>query len=265
MNKYKGLIIVAVLVVIYALSMFVLFGTQKNTPSQEDEQIKENEYNTTNSSEKYFVTIDKNSYRLRGTKLEKVSKGEISSAGKMKVYTNGKYLGDYRLRYGSTWNLFDDDGNFVNYEGQLISASENVNLKVRNIKIRDLNEEDKVELINKYSINTFNYLTTKDIIEFDLDHNGVNDKIICLSSKEDSGYANTMYDLVVIKFNGEYQEVINNTQNETPITYNINSIVNTLNNKVDSILLKKNSGIYSDDVKEEYMLINYKNGKYTID
>ena len=168
------------------------------------------------------------------------------------------------MRYVAKWNLLDEKKEFVKYSGGLIAGSQSLKLNVRNIKIREINDQDKIFLINKYNLASFNYLTTNEAVDIDLDNNGVMDEIICLSSKEYSNNANNYYNLVVVKFNDNIFEIINE-QGDNANVYNIESVFNILNKSEDMIYINKSVGAQSEDPTYENIVIKYVNNNYSID
>lgn len=48
---------------------------------------------------------------------------------KLNVIADSNYLGRYTLKRGAVWNLFDDNKEYVNYEGSLLAYSDGLNVE----------------------------------------------------------------------------------------------------------------------------------------
>ena len=264
MKKYKWLVIIVIILGIYGLVLYFAFGNKKDNESN-------NSSSSNNSSEvkkedKYLVLDNISNIHYNNIDYSNAKIKRIEELDKLKVYVNNNYYGDYKLKNAGNWNLFDKNDEFVNYNGSLIAFSENFNIKVRNnYKIREINEKDKVLLMNKYNLSTFEYLTTNEVIDYDLDNNGVMDEIICLSSIEESNNPKNYYNVVMLKLNDEVIPLIEERENNAKYVYSIFSILNIENNKYDSIILTKTEGYISENPKVSSIIYNYKNDKYVID
>ena len=263
MKKYKGLIIFVVILVIYSLIMFFFFNNNDNN----------NANNNSNSSsksnvveeEKYLVIDNSSVLSYSNNTFSETRRTKIESLDSLKVYVNNSFYGNYKLKYVSNWNLLDKKNEFVNYNGKLIAYSNNFNIDIKKYKVREINDSDKVFLINNYNLNTFDYLTTNEVVDIDLDNNGVNDEIICLSSMEASSNINNYYNLVVVRLNNEKYTLIEEKGENAYYVYSLHSIINIENNSHDSIILSKIEGYISENPKETNLVYNYKNNNYMID
>lgn len=258
MKNIKGLIIAIVIFAIYGLVMYFVLGkpTQSTTTN-----------NTTPTSSKtyYMVVGESGIYKYEKNSFSKASKNTIEALNNMKVFVDNKYFGNYRLKYVAKWNLLNDKSEFVSYKGKLLAISNDFEAVPRDYTIREINDDDKLLLLQEYGISSFKYLTTNEVVDIDLDKNGVDDEIIVLSSMVDNDNINNYYSLVILKYNNEVITLIDERKEKAIYVYGINSIINFLDNSNDSIILDKIEGYYAENNKVTNVIINYKNNNYVID
>ncbi len=264
MKKFKGLIILLIILGIYGLVLFFTFGNKDNNSSGNTNNNTVN--NKTDNKTEYLVIGNTSNLKYNNGVFTKSGKYEIERLDSLKVYVNNKYYGDYKLKSGENWNLFDNKDEFVNYNGSLIAFSNTFNVKVRsNYKVREINEKDKVFLINDYNISSFSNLTTNEVIDIDLDNNGVNDEIICISSLDDSIDVKNYFSLVIIVLNEERITLIEEKEDKAIHIYSVYGVLNIDNNDHDSIILTQTEGYISEKPIVSNLIYNYKNDKYMID
>ena len=267
MKKYKGYIIFIVVLAIYGVLLFVIFGNkQSNNNTSNNENNTINNQTDNNDEKKYLVIGNISNLSYINNKFYGVKSNEIEKLDKLKTYVNNKYYGDYKFKMGKNWNLFDKNNEFINYNGNLIAYSDNFNIKVRSkYKIREINEKEKVFLINNYNLSSFANLITNEVADIDLDNNGVEDQIICLSFMDENDNIKNNYRIVVIKLNNEKITLIDERNEDAKNIYSIYGIINIDNNKYDSIIITKTEGYITQDPKMSSLIYNYKNDKYVID
>jgi hypothetical protein len=247
MKKNKALIIILIILAIYGVIMWFTF---KNNSSNANDNNKNN-INTKDTNH-YYLTLNNISnwdyYQGNWSKID-TSKIEDSNSY-LSAYVNNNYLGDYKLKYGTIWNLFDANDNYVNYNGDLIAFSSNFNVILRSLKSVTLSAEEKTFITNNYNTTNYDYLINNQVINLDLDNNGVNDQIICLSSMdENTNLKKNFYNLVIINLNGTWGTLINVNGQDTddilksPI-YEITNIMNI--NNIPSIIIKYTYGYISE-------------------
>ncbi|MBE6158887.1 MAG: hypothetical protein E7159_03590 [Firmicutes bacterium] len=257
MKNIKGLIIAIVIFSIYGLVMYFVLGkpeqgtTTNNTP--------------TKTATYYMVVGESGIYKYEKNSFSKASKNTIEALNNMKVFVDNKYFGNYRLKYVAKWNLLNDKYEFVSYKGRLLAVSNDFEVVPREYTVREINDDDKYLLLQNYGISSFKYLTTNEVVDIDLDKNGVEDEIIVLSSMEDNDNINNYYNLVLIKYNNEVITLIDERKEDALYVYNINSIINILDNSNDSIILNKIEGYLAESSNVTNVIINYKNSNYVID
>ena len=263
MKKFKTIIILVIVLVIYAGIMFFLFRKDSSTNNTNSDINIEN--NTVKNRENAYLVLGNNPYKYNyyRNKFIKGRYSEIENLNSLNIYVNNKYFGKYKMDYIDGWNLLNDKVEFVKYTGILMAGSDNLQLNVRDIKIREINNDDKMLLVNKYNISSFSNLTNNEVVDIDLDNNGIMDEIICVSSKEYSDN-NNYFDIVLVKLNDQLFEIVNNNKDDNSF-YTIMSVFNYFDNKYDTIYVSKNIGIISEKQTYEDYLISYKNQKYSID
>ena len=263
MKKYKGFVIFVIILGIYGLVMYFVFGNKEQT--DDNNQNNNGQTNNVSSERKYLIIGNDSRLEYKNGQFDTAKIKDIENLDKLTVYINNKYYGDYKFKNAGSWNLFDENDEYVNHNGSLIAFSSNFNIKVRNYKTREIDEKEKVFLINNYNISTFSNLTTNEVIDFDLDNNGVEDQIICLSSMEDSNNAKNYFNIVLLKLNNEKTALIEEREEDAKAVYSIYGIINFDDSQNDSIILTKTIGYVSESPKVSNLIYNYKNGQYVID
>ena len=258
MRNIKGLVIAIVLFAIYGLVMYFVLGKpEQGTSTSTSTPTKSTTY--------YMVVGESGIYKYEKDKFSITNKNSIEALQNMKVFINNKYYGNYRLKYVAKWNLLNDKYEFVSYKGSLLAVSDDFEVVPREYTVREINDDDKYLLLQNYGISSFKYLTTNEVVDIDLDKNGVEDEIIVLSSMVDNDNINNYYSLVILKYNNEVITLIDERKEEAIYVYDINSIINILDNSNDSIILDRIEGYYAESSDVTNVIINYKNNNYVID
>ena len=182
------------------------------------------------------------------------------------VYNNNRYLGEYRLKYGTTWNLFDDYDNYVNYDGSLIAYSTNFNIEVKNIVDKEISIEEISEIssIIGYDIDIVD-LSLAMAVTAHLDNSGNIDKIVSVSNLDAETEQSIYFNLVYVKKNGKIDILINERIPVTDIfnapNYTIKNVLNIEESDVASIIVQK--GYFSEAGKTGNIIFEYSANKYT--
>lgn len=243
MNKKVPIIIICVLCLITVVLLFLLKDNEK-------EVIDENSY----------VLIDNQSVWAYKTSWRNIDSDKVDNK-KLDVYIDSIYKGNYTLKYGNKWNLFDGN-KYISTDGSLIALSNNISLE--NIKYEEINESDLND-INK--ILSSNYSNNFDIkkVEVDLDNNSYMDYVISVSNLNIEGQSK-YFNLVYVKLNGNIQVLINEDIKVedyylAPV-YKVSYILNIdeLNSK--NIII--NRGFYSDAGVNGNIMYQLNGKKYEI-
>lgn len=187
---------------------------------------------------------------------------EVEKQTNYETYSYNNYLGKNNLEYVNAWNLFDKNKNFVNYKDSLFAYSDKFNIKKINTNIRNITEIEKQEIISNFHYDDFNYLLSNEVIDIDLDDDGVMDKIVCVSNtNENKNLKNKYYNLIYIKLNDKIIKVINeNSKNYDILRTDIYDLSYFFSlDKTKYFIIKKTNNVISDSLTEEISLYNYTN------
>ncbi len=220
-----------------------------------------------NSKDAYFILDNNTNYEYSASKgFSIVDDSEIQSLNLLfNTYENGQYIGDYYFSKVNSWNLFDKKSEYKSYNGHLFAYHGKMDLKVDNIKSRNINEEEKILISNKYGIYNFDYLFTNQVYEVDLNNDEVIDKIICVSNNSVDMDTRDMYNLIIFVIGDEIKTIIKELNVTTASVYSVKNIFN-INNNVYKYIVIESIDNYNGDI-ESYkvtdMIYEYKKGNYT--
>lgn len=265
----KKMTILTVIVVILAFTTMGAIILSSNLQNNEPSNNNPSGNNPSNpsvpptpSNTSYMVIDNTDLLEYQGSIFRR--KEEITDLdGLFNIYIDKEYFGKYNLRHGNTWMLFNNN-KYVNYTGNLLAVSENLNVNIKNKNITKINEEDLEEIstiLNK-EIDVSSLEVNEKMI-LDLDGNGIEDKLVCISNVSlellDS-YVNLAY----VVLNGNIQVLVKeNIKVEDVLispSYSINYVINVNSEMSDSILLRtiyfSNSGVAHN------VVFQYRNNKY---
>lgn len=266
MKKNKVLIILLIIVVIYALIMFFFFSKNvANNTSNNEVELNTNNVDTNTSTKTRYLVLN-NIANLKFTSSWFVANTEEieNSSNRFKVYANNSYLGEYKLKYGNVWNLFDNNNNFVSYNGNMLAYSNNANINLKKYSVSTLTDDDKKLLKDNYNISNFDYLYTNEVINYDFDNNGILDKIICLSNiGNDLNEMANFYSIVVVILNNNKMVVINEN-NENSSLNKVYSVLTyfTMDGNIDYLVLKYTTGYESEVSNNGVLVYQYINNDF---
>lgn len=243
MKNKKLIIIVAVILLAYILVMLIFFNKKNDKVSG-----------------KYLIFDDINIKIDNGT-WKKIDGNDLQKLNiKFNTFVDNEFYGNYYLKYGSTWNLFNDKNEFVSYDGKLFAYTNGINIKLKNLNNTKLSDSDKTYLTNKYNIKNFDDLTTEEVYNLDIDDNGVIDKIICLSRIDSlTSSLDENYNLVLVIFNNKVLELVKEKGNKVYKIYNIDFAFNMNSSYV---IVKDVEGFYTDQAVTTKTIYMLKNNKY---
>lgn len=261
LKKYKFIIIITVILLVYGAIMYFVFKGNNSTDNTNTP--------TSNEEVKYLVLSNVSNLQYYNEKWTETKTDLIENSNlKFKSFVNNNYLGEYSLKYGKVWNLFDDKSNYVSYNGNLFAYSNNFNLTLRKANIRKINDDDKQIIKDNFNITNYDYLITNEAIDVDLDSNGTPDKIICLSNYD--GYSiedkKNFYQLVFAQINGQIITIINQNNNNSNIlntkTNNIGFVFQNDDDNKIYLSIITTDGIESDNPVENTILYTYENNNF---
>lgn len=251
--KKKEIIISIILISICLLLVLYLFVLN----------IKDDTKNKSNSKKYYLVIDNVSNLMYINNKWFNTTISEIEKNDKYITYSYNDYLGINSLKYGNVWNLFNNNGDFVNYKDNLFAYSDSFNIKKKDTNIRNITEVEKNEIIKNFNYLDFNHLLSNEVIDIDLDSNGVLDKIVCVSNIDgDKNFKDKYYNLVYIYLNNnEIIQIINENSNNYNIlktdVYDLSYIFSI--NKKNYFLLKKSYNVISASSTKNIIMYDYTN------
>lgn len=263
MNKKNRIfIIVSIVIVIYAIIIFAIFGKNNNQNEVDNNQIINN-MTTSN----YIVIDNYANFKYENKKYVRVGNYYVENSNKLfKVYSDNHYLGLNKLKYGTVWNIFNKDDEYINYDGKLFAFTEDLDIKLKTFNKRNLNDQDKELITREFKVDNFDYLVTNDVYEVDLDSNGEIDKLYCISNIDVSQLGiNRYYNLVFVNMNNEIITLIKEFKASAQMNlYFVGSIFENDRNYAD-IAIVKIKDVETDRSSYVTNIYRYKNGKYIID
>jgi hypothetical protein len=256
MNK-KVTYIIALCLLIFAAFLYALLQSSK----------KDNENTSSNQSTKreFIVIDDISNIEYQNQKYITTIQSSINGE-KLNTYVDNNYYGLYTLEYGNNWNLYDN-GNYVNYSGSLLAYSESLNLKLKKFSKGTIGETEKEEIINILGYQYLTELSNNEMVNIDLDNNGVMDKIVNVSNIDSfTEGVDEYFSIIYIVLNGEEKIILNSKIDVKDLyhapLYNINYIWNMNNSSYDTLVFQK--GFFSEVGDTVNVLFDYVENDYTI-
>ena len=182
------------------------------------------------------------------------------------VYVNHQYYGNYNLKYGTIWNLFDDNNSYVEYYGDLIAYSNDFNVVIPSYAVTNVTgvEISEITTILGHGFNS-STLSTNEVVNIDLDSNGIVDKIVNVSNLDSLEEEQYYFNLCYVVLNNEIQILINENVDEKMLLlypkYNIEYILSFSNNEYYSFIMQE--GYFSEVDSTKNNLYAFSNNKYT--
>src|SRR5574344_1332308 len=206
-KKNKLLIILILIILAYSIITVLL---KKDNSSNDSNSSTDSSTNNTTSSN---ILIDNiSNWEYKNNKWSSLTNDEVVSQNKTyKAFVNNNFLGEYKVLYGTKWNLIDNDQNIKIYNGNLIAYSENFNINIRTVSKRQINSDDEQIIKDNYSSLNISDLTKNEVYELDLDNDGTKDKIIFLSNIDSTATLTSYFKLVFVVLNNEVKPIINET------------------------------------------------------
>ncbi len=233
-KKNKVLLIILSIVLIYGIIMiFVL----KN-----DNKTNNNNSSNNKTNINYLLINNISNWSYSNDKWNSLTNKEVAEANATyKAFVNNNYLGEYKVLYGTKWNLIDNDNNIVVYNGNLIAYSTNFNINISHLSSRKINSDDEKLIKEQYSFANLSDLTDNEVYDVDLDNNGTKDEVICLSNVGSTSSLTSYFNLLIIKYNDDIKTLISeNIKPEDMLdskTYYISLISNINDSDISSIIV----------------------------
>ena len=254
MNKKLSLIITIIIVIFGALLFFIV---SKN----------HNDIKTGLENKKFYLVLNNFSVWKYNKTWAKANYSDVNNK-KMSVFIDNKTKGQYYLKYGTTWNLFNDQDEYVNYHGDLIAITPYIKLEFLRYSQGVINTDD-LNTITRLNANANNItvqeLSPKEKIIVDLDSNGINDSIVIVGNI-DIPSQNNYFNIVYVNLNGDIKVLINDKikmgeRLKEPL-YSFNNVLLFENSKYGSIVLHKT--YYSQVANPGNLLFDYNKKNYQL-
>lgn len=268
MNKKVYIVLIVILVTI-SVGIYTLYYL---SDSGEEENLNGNVDNPTLPSDpaepqyKMLVIDDISNWGYLDGRWLKLYIDDIED-NQFVVYIDNQYLGSYKLKYGTIWNLFDNNDTYIEYTGSLFAYSENFNVNVPNYEKTTVGENEirEISTILNRSIDAVSF-SIDEVVNIDLDFNGVVDKIVNVSNLDSVDAQQYYFNLCYIVLNGEIQTLIlDNVDIEDLLAYpiyEINYLLQYDNNNYYSIILQE--GYFSNVGETQNNLYNLTDGNYSL-
>lgn len=131
LNKFNIIVISIMLSILIILCVYIMFFRNKDMNNNNNNLVNNVTNNTVinNNDNSKFIVLDDYCIRINNNRYSKCSTSTVDNK-KFNIYVNNVYFGSYKIKYGTVWNLFDDNENYVDYEGNLIAFSNSLDINV---------------------------------------------------------------------------------------------------------------------------------------
>ena len=170
MVKKRVYVVLLIVLVIFLIVMFMLFGTK----TIKEEKISE-----------ILVVGDETVWKYSNKKWHNLTyKSTLQDLSwkKYRVFENNKDIGNYYLWYSDKWYVFDNQRNAVKVDGDIFAYRSNFDLKVKDFSIENVDNYDFVNyVLESNDISISSEFTSIYKIDLDVD-NDSNDETFYLIS-----------------------------------------------------------------------------------
>lgn len=247
MNKKVPIIIIIILFIVGIVLFFILKDTKKGVIENDDG---------------YLVIGNESIWESKNNTWKKINYGSVNNK-KMNVFIDNKYSGNYTLKYGKVWNLYDNKS-LVMYEESFVAMTQVIG-DIVNTNIENISNED-LKYINNILKSNYNLddITVNEKINIDLNNDGVKDVIVNVGNLNRDGL-DKYFSLMYVILDGKYEILINENIDvkdylNYPI-YKINSLLKKKNGFIDIILHK---GYFSEAGTNGNKMYEINDGKYEL-
>lgn len=169
----KVYIILFVLLIIFFIIMFSLFGVEEVTQQSYSSTIILGDNNT-------VWRYDNKNW----TYLSSPSSLQDLSWSKYNVFDNNKYIGKYLLwNDDDRWYAFDDDKNAIQIDGSLLGISSNYDLKVGMFQETKISDKSSINYVLKDNdLSLSSEFTSLYKIDFDIDGDSLEEEFYIMSN-----------------------------------------------------------------------------------
>jgi hypothetical protein len=204
MVKNRVYVVLLIVLVIFLIVMFMLFGTK----TIKEEKISE-----------ILVVGDETVWKYSNKKWHNLTyKSTLQDLSwkKYRVFENNKDIGNYYLWYSDKWYVFDNDKNPIEIDGNLLAVRSNYDIPVYNFDIEKITDYTyALKVLKEKEINDKNY-TVSSKVEFDFDNDGDEEEFYLVSNVFPTGFSpEKIFSIVFMVKNEEiypiYTDISENT------------------------------------------------------
>lgn len=247
MNKKVPIIIIIILFIVGIILFLVFKDTKK-------EEIK--------NEDGYLVIGNESVWEIKNNIWKKTSYNNVNNQ-KLNVFIDNKYSGNYTLKYGKVWNLYDNKS-LIMYEESFVAMTQVIG-DIVNINIENISNEDLKYINNTLKSNySLDDITVNEKINIDLNNNGIMDIIINVGNLNKDGL-DKYFSLMYVILDGKYEILINEDigvkDNLNYPIYKINSLLKKKDGLINIILHK---GYFSEAGVNGNKMYGINDGKYEL-
>ncbi len=240
--KSNKKVIIGVFICLFAYLLIIVFTYKKN--------IFDKRY-------LYIVLDNQVNYLYNNDGFKKINNSDLEKMNlKFNCYEDNINIGEYYLKRGTIWNLFDENNNYKYYSNYILAINGTYPFELDSINYRELSSEEKRYINDKYNISQD--IISGKTIDVDLNGDNVQEKII-ISSYNGEDINTNDYNLVLIMNNKKYSEIVYNTNLNANNSYDIKAIFKLGEDKYKTIILEEIENIDGDidTYKKENIIYQY--------
>lgn len=248
MKKHQ--IIIYVFLIVFFVTVFIVYKVLGIDP-------KIDEYFVFSNSNNYGYSKKHEFYNISDDQIEK-------SKMLFNTYVDGSLKGKFYLSKINVWNLFDQNSEYVSYDGSLFAYAGNTDVKTEVPGCHKIDENDKKLLKEKFNVKSFESLVNDQSCDVDLNADGQNDKIIAVSNNSTELSLSDSYNIVITVVNKKISVLVEEHEVDSPNLYEISHLLN-IGDKNEKYIILKGVVNYDGDIesyKSDYSIYEYKKGKY---
>lgn len=230
MTNKKTYIILSLILIVFFVIMFLIFGINNIKKSNYDTTIIVGNDTVWNYSKKRWINYTtKSSY-------EKLNWKEYN------IYLNNKEYGKYFLWHDDKWYAFDKKKNAININGNMLAYKANFKMKFLNFEQEEINDMTYVNyVLEENNLSLSSKFTSSYKVSFDFDNDGANEEFFVISNVFATDFNPTdLFSLVFMVKNNKvyylYRDIQKNNSLNGCKPY-IYSVLDTNNDKSYEIIL----------------------------
>lgn len=266
-KNYNSKSTVLILIVLIALLVLLFFLYKKNQKIDNSSNRKNNETNEkyVDKRGKNYIVINDYVYSFFKDYLISISRDITQDDFKYNVYNDNNFIAKGTLKKISKWNILDESGKYVDYSGNLVAYTDNLNVSLTDFREYILNDDDYNIISNLHNDIDLNNMTFSKKYLTDINHNGVQDYLYVIVNEQNpqNGEANQHeYHLIFAMIDGSSYEIsyVKRQKNKTYPNFYLSAIFTEDENTFVSFDAKYNPWDIDDDYN---MIYRFDNNKFT--